>query len=160
MRKGFTYQVMPGLAKKHPGLKGEEYAQMALANRLTESDAKDPVQSLASSLAKEVREGRQKQIRAEKVGGVIRYYPAPNGDLKAAAPKKATAAQLEEPVSLRLNHQTVGIADMFVEVGQYRTRSEVLSWLVQEGIRNNQSLVERVKKAVEQIRMIKRTLRP
>ena len=159
MRKGFTYQVMPGLTKKHPGLKGKEYAQMALADGLTESDAKDPVQSLAASLAKEVREGRQKQIRAEKVGGVIRYYPAPDGEQKAGASKKATAAQLEEPVSLRLNRQTVGIVDMFVEVGHYRTRSEVLSWLVEEGIHNNQSMVERVEKAVEQIRTIKRSLK-
>ena len=159
MRKGFTYTVAPDLVRADPGRRGEEYADMAIRKGLAASDAKDPVQSLASSLAKEVREGRQKQIRREKDGSAIRYYPALSLEVSAEGEKQILPARREEAVSLRLEPDTARNVDMLVEIGTHRTRSDALAWLVAEGLSKNQQKIREVQKAVKQIREIKRSLK-
>jgi hypothetical protein len=93
MIKGFTYGVAPALVKGNPGMMSREIAGLALSRGLAHSDSKDPVTSLATSLAKEVREGRHKEIRAESVNGELRYYPktgqqqkSPGGEEKKDPP--------------------------------------------------------------------------
>ena len=58
---------------ERPGMTSREVAELALMRDLAGSDSKDPAMSLASTLAKEVREGRHQSIRAERVNGLLRY---------------------------------------------------------------------------------------
>ena len=65
MIKGFTYSAAPALVRERPGMTFREVSELALERGLAQSDSKDPVMSLATTLAKEIREGRQAEIRAE-----------------------------------------------------------------------------------------------
>ncbi len=163
MRKGFSHGVAPKLIQEHPGLTARRIAEIALEEDLAASDSKDPVNSLAQTLAKEVREGRLPEVRTERVSGILRLFPA---DMKEAAAGIATVPTIsysqliqEDSVSVRLPKPHIEIADSLVEVGQHRNRSEALAWLVAEGIGQNRARLEKVKSALEQIREIKRNLK-
>ena len=76
MKQGFTYQVAPKLIREAPGMTAPEVAVLALNRGLCQSDASDPVFSLASSLAKMVRDGLHTEVRREFINK-WRYYPMP-----------------------------------------------------------------------------------
>lgn len=76
MQTGFSHEVAPGLIRQHPGQPSRFYARMALDLKLAGSDALEPEYSLASTLAKEVREGRLREIEVRKIGRSLRYFPA------------------------------------------------------------------------------------
>ena len=155
MKKGFSHGVAPTLIAENPGMTASEVAERALSRGLAESDSSDPVRSLAATLAKEVREGRHKEVRADRASGVLRYYPISSGQPTGLDRGSPMVRTYEETVSIRLPREHVEIADLMVEVGKYKSRSEVLAWFVAEGINNKQSGIEEVKIAAEQIRAIK-----
>jgi len=76
MQTGFSHEVAPGLIRRHPGQPSRFYARMALDLKLAGSDAVNPEYSLASTLAKEVREGRLREIEVKRIGRSLRYFPA------------------------------------------------------------------------------------
>ena len=76
MQTGFSHEVEPGLIRQHSGQPSRSYARMALNLKLAGSDALEPEYSLASTLAKEVREGRLREIKVRKIGRSLRYSPA------------------------------------------------------------------------------------
>jgi len=159
MKKGFSHGVAPDLIRQKPGMTAQQVAELALNADLCGSDSKTPISSLANTLAKEVREGRHPEVRAERVGGVLRYYPVSDDGLPEGSPTVSLPAKgLYETVSIRLPREMAGVADLLVEAGQYSTRSEALAWLVGEGILRNELRVKKVRGAVEQIRAIKRSL--
>ena len=177
MKKGFSHGVAPDLVRQKPGMTANEVAELALSRGLCSSDAKDPVDSLGKTLAKEVREGRLPEVYANRVGGLLRYYPAevwdmergetwvlppdaftPDGQAPRVAAVTSAPTALSETVSIRLPRDKVELADLLVEAGQFSTRSEALAYLVGEGIARNHPRIEKVRQAVEQIRAIKRSL--
>jgi hypothetical protein len=76
MQTGFSHGVAPTLIERNPGRPARFYARTALKQNLAGSDAKDREFSLASTLAKEVRERRLPGIEARTVGGVLCYFPS------------------------------------------------------------------------------------
>jgi hypothetical protein len=76
MRTGFSHNVAPMLIRRNPGRPSRFYAKIALAQNLAGSDALDPEFSLASTLAKEVREGRLREIEVREIGGILCYFPS------------------------------------------------------------------------------------
>ncbi|MCH7626022.1 MAG: hypothetical protein IIC83_08880 [Chloroflexi bacterium] len=156
MVKGFSHGVAPDLIAEKPEMTSSEVAEIALSRGLAESNSSDPVRSLGNTLAKEVREGRLKEsVRAELVRGVLRYYPVSAGQPTGIDISAPTTGPYEETVSIRLPKEHIEIADLMVEVGKYRSKSEALAWFVAQGIHNKQSVIAEVKKAAEQIRAIK-----
>ena len=158
MRKGFSHGTAPDLIRQNSGLTAPEVAELALNQGLCGSDAKDPIASLGNTLAKEVREGRLPEIRAKQVNGVLRYYDTLASRTTTPSSGGHAPPITEEVVTIRLPPEHVEAADLLVEVAQHRTRSEALAWLVAEGVRQNQPQMERVRKAVEQIRVIKQSV--
>ena len=158
MKKGFSHEVAPELIREEPGLRADQIAERALSRGLCDSDAKEPVRSLAATLAKEVRERRLPGIYAKKMGSALRYYPGSHdsviGSTVAIEPIPITA----ESVSIRLDHQRVEVADLLVEVGKFSSRSESLAWLVAEGIERNDEKIMMVRRAVDEIRLIKSSI--
>lgn len=162
MKKGFSHGVAPDLIREKPGMTKDEVAELALRRGLCGSDAKktDPVFSLGSTLAKEVREGRLPEVRAERVGGVLRYYPASGGPPKTPMIISSPPTGPDEAVSIRLPREHVEIADLLVEVGKYGSRSEALASLVSEGVSRNEALIKKARDAAAQIQAIKQSLLP
>ena len=151
MKKGFSHVVAPDLVRQKPGMTAEEVAELALRRGLCSSDAKktDPKTSLGNTLAKEVREGRLPEIRAERVGGVLCYYPASDGPPRSSTTTTSPPTSPDEPVSIRLPREKVEVADFLVEAGQFSTRSEALAYLVGEGIARNHPQIEKVRQACQ-----------
>ena len=158
MRKGFSHGVAPKLIRQTPGMTAREVAEQALDRDLCDSDAQDPISSLANTLAKEVREGRHPEVRAEQVGGILRYYPTSVVLSTESDNASSLPPSLGETVPVRLPRANIEVADLLVETGQYKTRSEALAWLVAEGIVRNESRIRKVREAAEQIRAIKQSL--
>lgn len=72
--KGFT-KVAIELIQKHPGKTHDEYAKMALDKDPDLSRAINPIFSLASTLAKQVRDGQLENISRKYIEGKYRYFP-------------------------------------------------------------------------------------
>jgi Arc/MetJ-type ribon-helix-helix transcriptional regulator len=133
-QRGFK-EVVVRLIGESPGLAAEEYAVTALQRGLAGSNSKDPVQSLATTLAKEVREGRMLGIRAQREHGKLRYFPV---DLRPDAARR--------------------VRDL-VEIGRFSTPSEAVTYLLEEGVNAKQSALDRISGELEEIRRRKESAR-
>src|SRR5919106_3471039 len=58
-------------------------------------------------------------------------------------------------VTCRVNHQDLEAIDMLIEVGICNTRSDATSWLIRSGIEANQTLFEKVKETILDIRRLR-----
>lgn len=146
-------KIVVELIKKYPGLTAEEYAKMALDQGLCGSDSKNPVFSLATTLRKEYREGRMPSIRAEKIGGKLRFYPLNYPDNKQDKSHKPDVA-----ITGVLSAEDSESIDALVEIGKFKNRSEALSWLVKEGIKTKQEELNQAKDILNKIRQLKNSL--
>ena len=153
-------KIFPSLINAKPGLTAKEYAAMALDQGLCGSASKDPVFSLATTLMKEVREGRMPDIKVS--GKPQRFYP--NTCTSAETMKKAANEIVERslsglgPVTVVPSAEIAQAIYMLVEVGRFGSRSEAFVWLAQEGVRAKNPELNKVKNVVEQIRQLKNTL--
>ena len=59
-------------------------------------------------------------------------------------------------VASRINDEDLNKIDMLIEAGLFKTRSEAVAFLVNEGIKARQDLIEKVSSALEEIREIRR----
>ena len=76
MRKKGFMDLARQIIEEHPdGLIGREVAEEALQRDPSLSVAKDPIQSLASTLAKMVRDGFEPGIETHNTRQPIRYFP-------------------------------------------------------------------------------------
>lgn len=152
MQKGFK-KVVVSLIRANPGHTPEEYATMALDHGLCGSDSRDQVFSLSTTLRKEVREGRMPEIKAVKVNGKLRYFPADyDTGQRVALPKKDSAVTILLPPDVTKN------VDILVELGSLGSRGDTLIWLAREGIKAKQQELENAEKVVQQIRGLKQSV--
>lgn len=121
MKKGFMKWLRGGCIQDFPGLTAKEYAEFALAG-YAPSDARDEIQSLATTLMKQVREGREPHIRRDRIGSKYRYFPA------TGAPVTTSSENI--PVQISLSKQELQDIDKLVTKGKFRNRSEAIEWLV------------------------------
>jgi len=59
-------------------------------------------------------------------------------------------------VASRIGDEELKIIDMLIEAGLFETRSEAVAYLVNEGIKARQDIIEKVSSALEEIRKIRR----
>jgi len=152
MPKGFK-RVVTVLIRENPGLTSGEYAQIALQRHLCASDSRDPVFSLATTLAKEYREGRMPGIEARKIDGSLRYYPAGH-----AASGEGVLTKNEVAVSLSLPSSVIQTVDTLLELGKFNSRSAVLAWLIEEGIRARSHELQQAEAVAREIRRLKQSV--
>jgi len=162
MKKGFK-KIVFDLVRENPGLTAKEYAKVALDRGLSGSDSKDPVFSLATTLMKEVREGRMPEIRVIKSERPQRFYP--DNHIASEAMKKIaddivnkTLSNWDKPITILLPTDVAQAMDMLVEVSRFGNRSEALIWLAREGIKAKNLELAQVKKVVEQIKLLKQSV--
>lgn len=150
MKKGFK-KIIPNLVKANPGLTAKEYAKMALDRGLCISDSKDPTFSLATTLMKEVREGRMPGIKAIKGERPLRFYPDNNTS-------EVSLHNWDKPITVLLPTDVAEATDILVEVGRFGNRSEALVWLTREGIKAKNVEIVQAKKVAEQIAQLKQSV--
>jgi len=151
MQHGFK-AVVERLIRDTPGLPAKEYAAMALERGLCGSDSMNPLQSLGSTLAKQVREGRMPGIRAEKVGGVLCYFP--NDSFSAAEPRSTPDMRIE----VRLPGDVASDVHALVEVGRCPSPSDAVAWLVREGTKAQRPTLDRIHSVLHEIRRLKQSV--
>lgn len=59
-------------------------------------------------------------------------------------------------VASRIGDEDLKLIDMLIEAGLFKTRSEAVAYLVNEGIKARQDIIKRVSSALEEIRRIRR----
>jgi hypothetical protein len=150
MKRGFMDYVVT-LMPDCPGQTAKWWAKGYLASGRG-SDAKDKVQSLASTLSKQVRTGKVSSIRRERVGGVYCYFPARTRTAEEAPNLQDVAFQIA------MSSEELEILDSFVFVGKFRNRSEVLAWFAREGFKARQDDIEKVANIRKQIEELKRSI--
>jgi len=150
MQHGFK-AVAPELIRETPGLPAKEYAAIALGRELCGSDSKDPLQSLATTLAKEFREGRMPGIRVEKVGGVLCYFPDDSSSV--ADIQSAQGVRIE----VRLAGDVASDVQALVEVGRCPSPGAAVVWLVWEGAKAQRPTLERIHAILDEIRRLKQS---
>jgi Arc/MetJ-type ribon-helix-helix transcriptional regulator len=111
------------------------------------SDSETPEQSLANTLSKQVKTGREKRIRRERVKGVYCYFPVPMA---------STPDSREVIVQLSLSVQELKDIDNLVAVDKFKNRSDAIKWLVMEGIKANRTYLDKVADRISQIEQLKK----
>jgi len=139
-------EVARRLIHEMPGRTDGEYATIGVKRVLARSNAKDPVQSLATTLSQAVRMGRMRGIKREKVDGKFHYFPA---DYQPEA-KTQPNDSLRIEVSLRPDAAR-RVRDL-VEIGKFRTPGEAVTYLLEEGVNAKQSALDRISSELEEIR--------
>lgn len=153
MTKGFTDFVATTLVPEHPGQTASWYAWEYLQlgdNFSNSSRAKNPVQSLANTLDKQVREGKEPRIRRERIGGVYRYFST----LKApdASPGQDIITQFT------LSMEELEDVDNLVSSGKFNNRNNAIKWLVIEGIKANRNYLNKVAEVKRQIEKLRKEI--
>jgi hypothetical protein len=150
MKKGFK-KVVPSLVQATPGLTDTEYAKIALDRGLCRSDSKDPIMSLATTMRKEIREGRMPGIKAVKVDGKLHFFP------EKEIPKTALPNR-EKPITLLPPIEISEVADILIEVGKFENRGDAFIWLMHEGIKAKNLELAQAKQISEQIMRLKQSI--
>ena len=155
MQKGFSHEVAPVLICESPGESPEYYAKIALDRGLASSDSKSPLQSLASTLRKELREGRLPNFRTAKHGGRIRVYPVSG----FVSPESESQISSSLPASVSITATVTSVvheaATLLVEVGKQATHGESISWMAQQWVTDNATYLARVRQAALQMQEIR-----
>jgi hypothetical protein len=149
MKRGFM-DVAATIVKEYPGLTAKEVAAEALDYSSDLSDAADPLQSLATTLDKQVRTGAEQRIKRERVKGVYRFFPT------SISPSLDTNQEIL--VQLSLAKDALEDVDNLVAVDKADNKSGAVAWLVLEGIRANRAYLDRVGNTRKQIELMKKDL--
>jgi len=153
MKKGFMDFVATTLVPEHPGETARWYAweYLQLGNSFSDlSDAKHPEQSLANTLSKQVKTGREKRIRRERIKGLYRYFPV--------SESSALAHNEDIFIQLSLSAQELNDLDNLIAVGKSKNRSDAMKWLVTEGIKANRTYLDKVANTISQIERLKKEI--
>ncbi len=128
MKRGFM-DLAVEIIKEYPGLTALEIAREALEHDSDLSDSKNPEQSLATTLNKQVQTGSEKRIRRERIKGVYRYFPV-------STPSTLHSSE-DIVVQLSLSERELKDIDNLIAVDKFHNRSDAIKWLVMEGITAN-----------------------
>ena len=150
MKRGFMKHAATILVPEFPGETALWYAKAFLKEAGEDgSDSKTKEQSLANTLNKQVKEGREWRIWRKKLNDAkYHYFPAsisPTSDYGE-----------ETVVQLSLPAQELKDIDNLVAVGKFNNRSSAIKWLVMEGIKANRTYLDKVADTISQIEQLKK----
>jgi Arc/MetJ-type ribon-helix-helix transcriptional regulator len=148
MKSGFMEFVATRLVPDHPGQTERWYAKEYLQLGSNLSDAKNPEESLANTLAKQVREGREPRIKRIRKGGKYLYFPASMTYIPDTG--------VEVIIQLSLSEQELKNIENLVSVGKFNNRDNAIKWLLQEGIKANNNYLDKVANTIRQIESLKK----
>ena len=148
MKSGFMDFVATKLIYANPGQTERWYAKEYLKIGNDLSNAKDPEVSLANTLAKQVREGREQRIKRIRKGGKYLYFPA------SMTYVPETGEQLV--VQIIVSEKELKDIDNLVAVEKFKNRDNAIKWLFQEGIKVNKNYLDKVAEIVSKIESLKK----
>jgi hypothetical protein len=148
MKRGFM-DLAVTIIQEYPGLSSSEVAKEALDFNSSLSDSKDPVQSLASTLNKQVQTGLEKRIFRKKVNGIYRYFSTKESIKDSVA---------ETFIQLSLTKRELEDIDNLIAVGRFTNRNNSVKWLLMEGIKANRNYLDKVADTKNQIERLKREI--
>ena len=149
MAQGFMEHAATVLVPDFPGATALWYAKAYLKEAGPNgSDSKTPEQSLANTLSKQVKTGREKRIKRERIKGVYCYFPV-------STPSASNSSE-EIVVQLFLSALEVKDIDNLVAVGRFNTRGNAIKWLLIEGIKANRTYLDKVADTISQIEQLKK----
>lgn len=153
MKSGFTDFVATRLVPDHPGQTARWYAREYLQLGDKVSDAKNPEESLANTLDKQVREGKETRVRRERVGGRYCYFPA-------APPLSSSICSDEESIVVQiiLPKQEQDDINNLLAVDRFKNRNDAIRWLVTEGMKTQREYLDRVNDIAQQIQQMKKKI--
>ncbi len=149
MKRGFM-DLAVTIIQEYPGKTARDVAQEALDSSSDFSDSKDPIQSLASTLNKQVQTGLEQRVWRKKINGVYRYFPA-----STASTQDSVA---ETVIQLSLTGQELEDIDNLVAVGKSANRNIAVKWLLTEGIKANRNYLDKVADTKNQIERLKKEI--
>jgi len=152
MKSGFTDFVATRLIPDHPGHTARWYAREYLRIGGKLSDAKNPEESLANTLDKQVREGREKRVRRERVDGRNCFFPA------AATLSSLTGSEESIVVQITLTKKDQDDINNLIAVDRFKNRNDAIRWLVTEGIKTQRDYLDRVNDIAKQIQQMKKKI--
>jgi Arc/MetJ-type ribon-helix-helix transcriptional regulator len=151
MQRGFTDFVATRIIPDHPGHTALWYASEYL-KLVDGSDlvARNPVQSLANTLSKQVQTGREKRVRRERIKGIFCFFPV----------SEASTLDSSEDIIVQFSLSTQELEDIdnLVAVGKFANRNDAIKWLVIEGIKSNRNYLKKAAQIKKQIEQLKREI--
>ena len=149
MKRGFMDFVATILMPDFPGGTALWYAEKYLEEKGSDvSDAKQPKQSLANTLSKQVQTRKERRIWRKRVGGVYRYFPTSMSPL-------ANSAE-EVIIQMSLSKQELQDIDNLVTIDKFRNRNDAIKWLVTQGIKAKRGYLDKVADIRQRIERLKR----
>jgi len=125
MKKGFMKWVRDYM-QVCPGLTAEKYAQDGYHEGYVETDAENQEFSLASTLMKQVRDGKESHIRRERIGRKLYYFPVKGIRTKTSIENISFQISLSE-------QEWRSIDNLITDDG-FRNRNQVIEWLAKRCI--------------------------
>ena len=150
MKRGFMEHAATILVPDFPGETALWYAK-AFLNEAGEdgSDSKTKEQSLANTLNKQVKEGRERRIWRKKLNdGKYHYFPV------SISPTSDSGE--ETVVQLSLSAQELKDIDNLVAVDKFNTRGSAVKWLALEGIKAKRSYLDKLASVINRIELLKK----
>jgi len=149
MKQGFMEHAATILILGFPGQTAQWYAKTYLKEAGHDgSDAKNPVQSLANTLSKQVQTGREKRIKRERIKGVYCYFPVSIA---------STPDSREEIIAqLSISAQVLRDINNLVALGKVFTRNDAITWLVLQGIKAKRPYLDKLASVRNRIELLKK----
>lgn len=151
MKSGFMDFVATRLIPDSPGQTARWYAREYLQLGDNLSDAKNPEESLANTLDKQVRQGREKRVRRERIAGSYHFFP-----VAQSSSSKNDSIVEDVVVQIRLSKQELKDIDNLIVIGKFKGRSEAIKWLVAEGVKAKRDYLDKVTEVTTQIDLMKK----
>lgn len=153
MKSGFTEFTATRLIPDSPGKTAQEYAREYLQLGDNLSDAENPVESLANTLDKQVREGREKRVRRERVAGKYRFFPA-------SAPSNTDPDMVKEDIVIQVSLPKQELDDLnnLIALDKFKSKSNAIAWLISEGVKANRNYLDKIANIRKQIEQMKREI--
>ncbi len=121
---------------------------MALERELCGSDSQNPEWSLATTLAKESREGRMQGVTAERVDGSLRYFPSDHFTPHTRQTNRDP--RIEVPLPPRVAKWI----DVLLKTERFGGPGDALVWLAEEGIKSRRDSLAALENAMREVRRI------
>ena len=151
MKSGFMDFVATRLILDNPGQTARWYAREYLQLGDNLSDAKNPEESLANTLDKQVRQGKESRIRRERIDGKYRFFP-----VIASSGLKDESNTENIVIQISLSQEELTAIDNLITVGRFKNRNGVIKWLVIEGMKTKCDYLDKVTEVTKQIEQMKR----
>ena len=155
MKRGFMDFVATRIIPDYPGHTASWYAYeyLQLGDDLDLSDAKHPEQSLANTLSKQVKTGREKRVRRERIKGVYCFFP-----VSGSSTSNSRNSSVDIFVQFSLSPQELEDIDNLVAVDKFANRNSAMNWLVIEGIKANRNYLNKAAEVKRQIDKLKKEI--